>query len=301
MKYLLNTITSKFNNLDLTIEEILYNELNLILQQLKTDFRNNNSINFKQNIEKLIEINNLRNRISSHLNSYDFKNKQPEGNINNNNEYTSKNTENNKKEEDSKNNKETKSSEDIDEYTNEKNNALSVSSNTVEAINQEDFDKRLSRMLNTTDDTYYFHNFSQNYGEENNKLSLSYSIKSLDEFNMFSIKISGLKLFDNVFFGRTINESMSKMFSFLFMLNEKPFISLCSQNSKYFASSPNNMQRAITLKTNECYYESNVDEKQASEMLKQFLEHINVEKAACKILLDCSTNKIDESFISFIL
>lgn len=295
MKYLLNTIDSKLNTLDLNIEDVLYDELLLILQQIKVDFRKNNNEDFEKYIDKLNELQNLRNSISTHLNSYDFDTEKNQDDV------SHEKKDSGKKNKPNKNKKRPSKKTEEDYEDDDKVNALSVSSNVLEEITQENFDKRLSRMSGMTDNTYYFYRFNKDYGEQQNKLTLSYNLKSIDEFDLFSIKISGIKLFDNVFFGRTINESMSKMFSFLFMLNETPFISLCSKNTKYFAKSTNTMKRPITLKDNECYFESNLDENEASEMLKIFLEHINVDTSACKILLDCTTNKTNESFITFIL
>lgn len=294
MKYLLNTINSKLNTLNLSIEDILNEELLLLLQQIKVGFKTN-SEDVDQYINKLSDLYNLKNSISNHLNSYKFTTEGIEKLENNKNNDRDKKHEDYKKDiETSKNNKEF----DVDS---EKNNALSVSSNTVEEVTQENFEKRLSKIDGVTDDTYYFYRFNENYGEENNKLTLSYDFKPLDQFDLFSIKISGLKLFDNVFFGRTINESITKLFSFLFILNEKPFITLCAQNSKYFAKYPSSMKRPITLKNNMCYYESNLTESEAAEMLKLFLDHINVNISACKVLLDCNTSKPEESFITFVL
>ena len=62
-----------------------------------------------------------------------------------------------------------------------------------------------------------------------------------------------------------------------------------------------NMKRAITLKENKCYFESNVDESESYEMIKSFLNHINIKLSACKVLLSYSTTKPNESYITFVL
>lgn len=267
MQNLLNIINSKINNLDSNIEELLYDEFLLTLQDIKKDFKNNSEVDLKKYFYKLDTIQNIKKNISSHLNSY---NPELESNQTNN-----ENTE-------------------LDE-------AISVSSNISSKPDYKDIESKIRTFSNIPEDNYYFYSLNENYGEVENKLNLVYSLTNLEDFKLFSIKISGLKLFDNVFLGRTISEAMVKLLSFLFMLNEKPFITICEKNSKYFSTSPANMKRAITLKENKCYFESNVDESEASEMIKSFLNHININLSACKVLLNCSTTKPNEGYITFVL
>lgn len=267
MQNLLNIINSKINNLDSNIEELLYDEFLLTLQDIKKDFKNNSEVDLKKYFHKLDTIQNIKKNISSHLNSY---NPELESNQTNN-----ENTE-------------------LDE-------AISVSSNISSKPDYKDIESKIRTFSNIPEDNYYFYSLNENYGEVENKLNLVYSLTNLEDFKLFSIKISGLKLFDNVFLGRTISEAMVKLLSFLFMLNEKPFITICEKNSKYFSTSPANMKRAITLKENKCYFESNVDESEASEMIKSFLNHININLSACKVLLNCSTTKPNEGYITFVL
>ncbi len=267
MQNLLNIINSKINNLDSNIEELLYDEFLLTLQDIKKDFKNNSEIDLKKYFNKLNAIQNVKKNISSYLNSY---NPELESNQSNNENI------------------------ELDE-------AISVSSNISPKPNFKDLESKIKTFTNIPEDNYYFYNLNENYGEVEDKLNLTYSLKKLEDFNLFSIKISGLKLFDNVFLGRTLSESMVKLLSFLFMLNEKPFITICEKNSKYFSTSPSNMKKAITLKENKCYFESNVDESEAYEMIKSFLNHINIKLSACKVLLSCSTTKPNESYITFVL
>ena len=51
------------------------------------------------------------------------------------------------------------------------------------------------------------------------------------------------------------------------------------------------MNKPIMLKENECYFESNVDEDEAIEMIKTFLNHIDIDLSACKFLMNCSIDK----------
>lgn len=267
MQNLLNIINSKINNLDSNIEELLYDEFLLTLQDIKKDFKNNSEVDLKKYFHKLDTIQNIKKNISSHLNSY---------------------------------NPELESNQTSNENT-ELDEAISVSSNISSKPDYKDIESKIRTFSNIPEDNYYFYSLNENYGEVENKLNLVYSLTNLEDFKLFSIKISGLKLFDNVFLGRTISEAMVKLLSFLFMLNEKPFITICEKNSKYFSTSPANMKRAITLKENKCYFESNVDESEASEMIKSFLNHININLSACKVLLNCSTTKPNEGYITFVL
>lgn len=267
MQNLLNIINSKINNLDSNIEELLYDEFLLTLQDIKKDFKNNSEVDLKKYFYKLDTIQNIKKNISSHLSSY---------------------------------NPELESNQTSNENT-ELDEAISVSSNISSKPDYKDIESKIRTFSNIPEDNYYFYSLNENYGEVENKLNLVYSLTNLEDFKLFSIKISGLKLFDNVFLGRTISEAMVKLLSFLFMLNEKPFITICEKNSKYFSTSPANMKRAITLKENKCYFESNVDESEASEMIKSFLNHININLSACKVLLNCSTTKPNEGYITFVL
>ena len=53
MQNLLNIINSKINNLDSNIEELLYDEFLLTLQDIKKDFKNNSEIDLKKYFNKL--------------------------------------------------------------------------------------------------------------------------------------------------------------------------------------------------------------------------------------------------------
>ncbi|BAK81495.1 hypothetical protein [Candidatus Arthromitus sp. SFB-rat-Yit] len=190
-----------------------------------------------------------------------------------------------------------------------KQNTLSYTNSPVES-NPSDLLNDIENAIATSgnvytkpnqDDSYYFYNFNPNYGETDKNLNLIYKLINIEDFDLFPLKISGLKLFDNVFLGQTFRDSMKKLFSFLFMLNEQPFIELCSEKSKYFSNSASDMNKPIVLKENECYFESNIDEDEAIEMIKTFLNYINIDLSACKVLTQCSTNKSDENYITIVL
>ena len=61
------------------------------------------------------------------------------------------------------------------------------------------------------------------------------------------------------------------------------------------------MNKPIMLKENECYFESNVDEDEAIEMIKTFLNHIDIDLSACKVLMNCSIDKENEHYITIVL
>ena len=67
MQNLLNIINSKINNLDSNIEELLYDELLLTLQDIKKDFKNNSEVDLKKYFHKLNAIQNVKKNISSYL------------------------------------------------------------------------------------------------------------------------------------------------------------------------------------------------------------------------------------------
>lgn len=267
MENLINLINVKINDLDSTIEEILYDELLLTLRDIKKEFRNNPQANLQKYFKKLTDMQNIQKNTSSYLLSHNKENKIEKNDIDDPKSYDS----------------------------------ISVSSTIIQKPNHKDIESKINVFSDIPEDNYYFYNFNENYGEVENKLNITYSLKTLEEFKLFSIKISGLKLFDNIFLGRTISESTLKLLSFLFVLNEKPFITICEKNSKYFSTSPSSMKRAITLKENKCYIESNINESESVEMLKNFLNHINVSPSTCKVLLNSSTTKPNENYVTFIL
>lgn len=266
MQNLSNTIQSKINNIDSTIEEILFNELLLTLHEIKKDFNNNSTENFKKHLKNLDNLQTTKKNTSSYIKSYNQNLIQSSS-----------------------------------EYENlELEPTISVSSNATQEMNFEDTEDKVTFLSNISNDKYYFSNLNNNYGEIDGKLNLEYSLTNLEDYKFFSMRIRGIKLFDNIFLGRTINESMGKLLSFLFMLNEKPFTTLCEKNTKYFSTSPSKLKKPTTLKEGKYYFESNLDEQEASEMLKTFLTHINVNLKACKILLTCSSTKESESYITFV-
>lgn len=270
MKDLLNIINSKITNLSFNIEELLYDALNLTLNEIKKDFKENKNLNLKEHFEKLNNINTLKNKFLSTLNSYN-SDSLPE------------------------------STENLKVDSNDISDAISVSSNISQKDQEKDYKDKVNTFKNVPENGFYFHNLNSDYGEVDKKIGLSYSLTNLEDYNMFSLKISGLKLFDNIILARTLRDSMIKLFSFLFVLNEKSFINLCNKNSKYFASNPSNMKRAIKLKENSCYFESDIDEAQSAEMLKIFLNHIGVELSACKVIINCETLKEKEKYITMVL
>lgn len=264
MENLMNIINSKITNLNSTIEELLYDELIMTLRDIKKEFRNNSDANLEKYFKKLTAIHNLQKNTSSHFLS---QNKSEKNEIENS----------------------------------KPDDSISVSSTIIQKPSHKDIESKINVFSNVPEDNYYFYNLNENYGEEENNLNIQYSLKPLTEFKLFSIKISGLKLFDNIFLGRTISESTLKLLSFLFILNEKPFITLCEKNSKYFSTSPSSMKRAINLKENKCYIESNINENEAVEMITNFLNHVKIAPSACKVLLNSSTTKLNEKYVTIIL
>ncbi len=269
MKSLIDAINTKIDNLNSDIDSLLYNEFLLTLQDMKENFKNNENLNLDNYFEKLKGILNIKKDISSNLISYDYVIDFDSNSFH----------------------------EDIEIELEE---SVSVSANISKPTDFEKLEHTIN-ILNLDNGYYYFQNLNEDYGEIGNLLNISYSTTNLEDFKLFSLKISGIKLFDNIFIARTLSTSMIKLLYFLFSVNESPFITLCEQNSKYFAKSPSNMKKAVTLKENYCYFESDVDDSEASEMIKTFLNHINVPISACKVLLSCSTTKSGESYITFIL
>lgn len=269
MENLINIINSKINNLDSTIEDLLYDELLITLSDIKKEFRNNPKVNLEKYFKKLTAIQNVQKNTSPHFLYQNNENKIEKN--------------------------------DIDIEDSKSYDSISVSSTITQKPNHKDIESKINVFSDIPEDNYYFYNLNENYGEVENNLNINYSLKTLEEFKLFSIKISGLKLFDNIFLGRTISEATLKLLSFLFILNEKPFITICEKNSKYFSTSPSSMKRAINLKENKCYIESNINENESVEMLTDFLNHIKVSPSACKVLLNSSTTKPNEKYITFIL
>lgn len=270
MQNLLNVINSKITDLGSNIDELLYDSLISTLNEIKKNFRENKELNLNQYFEKLNSIKTLKNKFTNNL---DLSIPEIQTNLEDNTKVNS---------------------DDISD-------AISVSSNISEKINKDTLENRINTFTNIPENSFYFYNLDSDYGEVKNKLNLNYTLTNLEDFKLFSIKISGLKLFDNIFLARTLRDSMIKFMSFLFILNEKPFISLCKNNSKYFSTSKSNMKRAIALKEKLCYFESDVDDLEACEMLKIFLNHSNIELSACKVLMDCLTSKENEHYITVVL
>ena len=270
MQNLLNDINSKIKFLNSNIEEIIYEKTMMILQEMKNSFKKDfKNSDIEEYFEQLKNLQNIQVNLTSHLNSYDEKNLKNPITFNEN-----------------------KIENDLSD------DAVSVSASISSKSDMENLEKQVEVVSDMLKDNYYFYKFDKDYGEINKELNLKYKLKTIEEFDLFLLKISGIKLFDNVFLGRTIRESMMKLFSFLFMLNEKPFISICEKNTKYFSTSPSNMKKPIMLKENQCYFESNTDESEASEVIKTFLKHINIELSSCKILTDCTTTKSGEGYIT---
>lgn len=266
MDTLTNTINSKVNCLNLDIEELLYTELSFITNQIKYDFRQNSLNNLSKYIEKLDEIKTLKHGITSYINSYDFS-----ANL------------------------------DFTETSNDIENAIATSGNVYIKPNIQKISNSPTSYSNIPDNNYYFYNFNADYGETDKNLNLVYKLIKIEDFDLFPLKISGLKLFDNIFLGQTFRDSMKKLFSFLFMLNELPIIEICNKQSEYFSNSAANMNKPIMLKENECYFESNVDEDEAIEMIKTFLNHIDIDLSACKVLMNWSIDKENEHYITIVL
>lgn len=266
MQNLLNVINSKINDLGSNIDDLLYNSLVSALNEIKKDFRENKDFNLNQYFEKLNSIKTLRNKFVNNLDSH-----IPEVKT------------------------------DLEYETKVSSDAISVSSTISQKVEKENIENRISTFTNVPENSFYFHNLNSDYGETKNQLSLNYSLTNLEDFKLFAIKISGLKLFDNIFLGRTIRSSMIKLMSFLFILNEKPFINLCKQNSKYFSTNKSNMKRPIAFKENLYFFESDVDDAQAAEMIKIFLNHSQIDLSACKVLRECFTSKESEHYITVVL
>lgn len=265
MQNLIDEINSRIDDLNSDIDSLLCDEFLLTLQEIKKEFIDNNELNLDKYFDKLNGILNIKNDISSNIISYEYI---EESNLD-------------------------------DLY--EEEETIATSAKISETTNIDELEYTMNTFMQKSSNNYYFDNFNENYGEVENSLNLSYSLTTLEDFKLFSLKISGLKLFDNIFLGRTITSSMIKLMSFLFSSNENPFISLCEKNSIYFATSPSKMKKPIKLKENYCYFESDVSDSEASEMIKTFLRHINKPLSACKVLLSCSTTKQGESYITFIL
>ena len=202
MDTLTNTINSKVNCLNLDIEELLYTELSFITNQIKYDFRQNSLNNLSKYIEKLDEIKTLKHGITSYINSYDFS-----ANL------------------------------DFTETSNDIENAIATSGNVYIKPNIQKISNSPTSYSNIPDNNYYFYNFNADYGETDKSLNLVYKLIKIEDFDLFPLKISGLKLFDNIFLGQTFRDSMKKLFSFLFMLNELPIIEICNKQSEYFSNS----------------------------------------------------------------
>lgn len=265
MQSLIDRINIKINNLNSDIESLLHDEFLLTLQDMKKEFIDNTEINLDKYFEKLNGILNIKNDISSNIISYDYI---EDPNLN-------------------------------DLY--EEEEIISASAKISGTTNIDDLEYTMNTFMQKGNDSYYFDELNEDYGEVKNSLNLSYSLTTLENFKLNSLRISGLKLFDNIFIGRTISTTMTKLISFLFSVNENPFISLCEKNSIYFATSPSNMKKPVRLKENYCYFESDVSDSEAAEMIKIFLKHINKPLSACKVLLSCSTTKKGETYITFIL
>lgn len=263
MENFLDIINSKIDILDSDIEDILYSEVLNTLSKIKKEFRTNSGKNLQEYFDKLKSVQKTQNDFVTYLSSY-------------------------KKEEVS----DTNVNIDLDE-------SISVSSQAVEELPKKEIEK-INPFATIPEDSYYFHNFNDDYAEENGKLTVEYSLTPIKDFKLFLLKIVGIKLFDNIFFGRTIRDCMKKMFKFLFALNETPFISLCEQNTKFFSQSASEMKKPVVLKENKCYFESDIDENQAHEMVLNLLNHINIDLNACKILLHSSSTKNNEHYITFV-
>lgn len=267
MQNLIDKINLKINNLNSDIESLLYDEFLLTLQDMRKEFNDSSEPELEKYFEKLNGILNIRKDISSNIISYEYV---EEPNLD-------------------------------DLYEELEKEPVVQTSKTLRPSEFNESDYAKNSFVRTNDTSYYFNKLNEDYGEVENSLNLSYSLAPLEDFKFHSLKISGLKLFDNIFLGRTISIAMTKLMSFLFSSNENPFITLCENNSIYFSTSPSKMKKPIKLKENYCYFESDVSDSEASEMIKTFLKHINTPLSACKILLSCSTTKEGETYITFVL
>lgn len=271
MKNLIDSINSKIDYLNYNIEDLLEQELNVIIQNIKTNFKNKSQESIDQYIENLNNLFNIKKTLSTHILPYNY------------NSYL---------------NSSDQKSDLID-----LEDAITTSGNVYNKPSIEKIGSNPLTYSNIPTNSYYFYNSNSNYGETNNLLKLNYKLTPLEDFNLFPLKISGLKLFDNIFLAQTFRDSMIKLFSFLFMLNEKPFIEICNLDYSQFSSSSTKMKKPIMLKQNECYFESNVDEIEAVDMIKTFLKHININLKSCKVLLNCSidSSNQNETYVTVIL
>ena len=148
----------------------------------------------------------------------------------------------------------------------------------------------------------YWENISEDYAEIENKLSLIFNLIPIDKYSLYPSRINGIKLFNTIFQGNSINSSMLKMFALLFQLSEDSFISLANNPSvEYFSNKiNNNFKSPIELKENVCYFESDVDDRKSSEMIKLVLKELNIDLNACKILRNVYSNKINEENITIV-
>lgn len=278
MNDLLYTLDLEDENLVMIMNHILQENFTLTISAIKENFETNNLTPLDDLLDKLKYMKNIKQIIAGII-------PIPESNSNKNSTLKS-----------------------IDDKT----NAIIVSKNIFDE-NDENIDdyqpitlsneKLISTVSSRTvpSNSYYFHNFSTSYGEINNNLNLNFSLTKIDDFTLFNSKISGIKLFDNLFLGRTIKNCMPKIMSLLFQLNETPFITICQKNSIYFSTSYEYMKKPIELKKGECYFESNTSENEAASMIKMFLRHINIDTSACKIIHGISSTKTNEHYITTII
>lgn len=266
MKNLIDTINSELNYFKSRINELMYDETSSLILQIKNSIIYNEDDDITPYIEKLKDIQNMKKNLMSHLNSH------------------------------------LKESSSDSHYDISEEEAIATSGNIYEEpIELETISSNPTIYSNVPEDNYYFYNSNVDYGESDLYLNIKYKLIKLEDFNLFPLKISGLKLFDNIFLGRTFRECMIKMMCFLFSLNENPFIELSESNSKYFSNSPTQFKKPVILKENKCYIETDLDEVESTEMIKHFLNHIEIDLSACKVLMHCSINKKDESYITVIL
>ncbi len=264
MKNINDIINSELNTLKSKINEIIYDEISSLVIGIKQSLIYDEGKNFDSYMEKLKNIKSMQKDLLSRLAPY----------------------------------KNDDSNEDIFE---DEDTIATSGSISYEDIELEEISTSPASYSTNPEDNYYFYNSNINYGEVDLSLNVTYNLKKLEDFNMFPLKISGIKLFDNIFLGRTFKESMIKMMSFLFSLNEAPFIKLCETDLKYFSNKSSSLKKPLVLKENKCYIESEIEETEAVEMIKIFLKHINIDISSCKVLMSCSINKKDESYVTIIL
>lgn len=266
MKNLIDTVNSELNYFKSRINQLIYDETSSLILQMKNSIIYNENTDITPYVEKLKEIQNIKKNINIEL---DTSSKELDKNL----------------------------KDDILE-----DNAIETSGSIYEnALDIEKISNNPTIYTNVPQDSYYFYNSNVNYGENNLDLNITYKLIKLEDFKLFPLKISGLKLFDNIFLGRTFRECMIKMMSFLFSLNENPFMSISETGSKYFSNSKSSLKNPVTLKENKCYIETDLDEVESAEMIKSFLNHIQIKLDACKVLMTCSINKQGESYITVIL